>query len=380
VAFQLLPLPVALIRIVSPSRAELFDALSRVIPISSFAPISIAPAATFSHLLRICAYTLVFFLVREMSWRLRGSHWTLAVPLLILATLEGVLGILQFLTGEAAHGTYYNRNHFAGFLEMTLPLAIMYSVTFVHQAGGFRDLGMGPRVKAAGAMIAAGIVFLGILCSLSRMGFIACLSSLVAMTAVTLFRAGFFTWKKALAVSLVTTTILVTFLFFAPEALIDRFSDLPQEEQSAGFTRSTLWRQTLPLIAAYPLFGCGFGGYESAFIKFKNFAPLYTADFAHNDYLQILAELGLVGFVIAGALLLFVLAKALRASLHASKPGDRWLALACTGSITAILVHSLADFNLYIPANAMVLAWISGIAGGVAGNRPGDNNVTVDWY
>ena len=193
VIFQLLPLPLSLLRILSPSRAELLDVLYRVIPGSGFAPLSIVPAATFSHLLRISAYTLVFLLVREMSWRLRASPWILAVPLLILATFEGVLGVLQLLStsGAAAHGTYYNRNHFAGFLEMILPFAILYSVTFVHQAGRFQDTVTVPASKRVGTIVMAGVMFLGILCSLSRMGFVSCVCSLLAMAGVALFRARF---------------------------------------------------------------------------------------------------------------------------------------------------------------------------------------------
>ncbi len=371
VAFQLLPLPLGLIRIISPNRAELLDALYHVVPGSGFAPLSIVPAQTLSHLLRISAYTLVFLLVREVSWRLPGSHWTLAMPLLILATFEGLLGVLQFVSslGESAHGTYYNRNHYAGFLEMILPFAILYPLVFLRQSGRFREIGMGARLKVTGVMIAAGLIFLGILCSLSRMGFTASVCSILAMAAGASYKAGFFTRKRALAFAFITVTILAGLLFFAPEALVNRFSQVQSDEQGA-FNRTTLWHQTLPLIAAYPLFGCGFGGFESAFIKFKSFAPLNTADFAHNDYLQILAELGVIGFTIGFSLLVYVLVNAIWSSSRASQSEDRFLALACTGAITAILVHSIADFNLYIPANAMLLAWIAGIATALSHRRP----------
>jgi O-antigen ligase len=83
-------------------------------------------------------------------------------------------------------------------------------------------------------------------------------------------------------------------------------------------------------------------------------------DFAHNDYLQVLAEFGLIGFLLLAALLIRTLVRVFRATL-----GDgpqRYLAIACGGSLTAILLHSFVDFNLYIPANAMVLAWIAGVA------------------
>jgi len=125
-----------------------------------------------------------------------------------------------------------------------------------------------------------------------------------------------------------------------------------------------LWGETLPLIATYPVFGCGLGGFETAFREFKISEPLFRDDYAHNDYLQYLAELGTVGFLLA-ALLIVTLFRAAAHAASRPEPETCWLGLATTGAMTAILLHSLADFNLYIPANAMSLAWITGIASGL---------------
>jgi O-antigen ligase len=97
---------------------------------------------------------------------------------------------------------------------------------------------------------------------------------------------------------------------------------------------------------------------------YKHSAPLYRDDYAHNDYLQYLIEMGAVGFLLAALLMAALFRGAARAAVcHESE--TRWLGLATTGAMTAILLHSLADFNLFIPANAMSLAWITGIASGL---------------
>jgi hypothetical protein len=89
---------------------------------------------------------------------------------------------------------------------------------------------------------------------------------------------------------------------------------------------------------------------------------LVTDGYAHNDYLQSLAELGLVGFLIVATLIAAVLFHAIRAAARDATPDGPARATACVASIAAILLHSTVDFNLYIPASALVLAWISAIA------------------
>src|SRR4029077_683865 len=128
-----------------------------------------------------------------------------------------------------------------------------------------------------------------------------------------------------------------------------------------GDGRTNLWAETIPLIRAYPVFGCGLGGYETAFSRFKKSGVLVTDDFAHNDYLQLLAELGLVGFVIGAVLAFSVVRMALRGAVMSSDPEVRYCAVASVGALAAIALHSLTDFNLYVPANAMLLAWIAGM-------------------
>ena len=145
------------------------------------------------------------------------------------------------------------------------------------------------------------------------------------------------------------------FLFLPSDQLIERFGSLDFSDGLTRQDRLELWRESLPLIAAYPVFGCGLGAYESAFMPYKVSGPLLTDDYAHNDYLQSLAELGLAGFLILAALISAVLFRAFRAAAHP-------LAAACLASIAAILLHSTVDFNLYMPANALVLAWVSALA------------------
>jgi len=171
--------------------------------------------------------------------------------------------------------------------------------------------------------------------------------------------------RWSVAVGMVAALVLAGFVFLSPERLILRFAELVSTDKLTSTGRAELWAETIPLIKAYPVFGCGLDGYETAFSRFKISGVLVTDDFAHNDYLQLLAELGFVGFIIGAAPALSVVRTALRGVVKSSGPEERYWAVACTGALVAIGMHSLADFNLYLPANAMLLAWIAGMTAAV---------------
>jgi O-antigen ligase len=99
--------------------------------------------------------------------------------------------------------------------------------------------------------------------------------------------------------------------------------------------------------------------------QFKTAAPTNTVDYAHNDYLQITAELGIPGVLLLAALAVWVLGRTLRTVIF-MRGSPNW-ALACglLGAFLAIAVHSLADFNLYVPANALAFAWLAGLSTGL---------------
>jgi len=364
-AFQLLPLPLPLLRLFSPARAELHDALARQLPSPSFAPLTVVPAATLEHFVRIAGCLLAFFLLRQLAFRLADHPWALVFPLLAIAALEAALGLAQFYTKGSegyARGTFVNRNHYAGFLEMSLPFAVMYPIGLLRRNPSRHHSPARPALLACAFFALAALILLGVIHSLSRMGFISALFALfVCGTGILAcvfpmprLRLPRFTFTIAVAV-----LVLAAFIFLPPDQLIARFGDLAATDDISGDTRVQIWKESLHLIAAFPLFGCGLGGYHSAFLKYKQVAPTQTVDFAHNDYLQSLAELGALGFAIAAALILAVLAKARRAATAHTHPQGQALAIACLAALAAILLHSLADFNLYIPANAMLLTWIA---------------------
>ena len=369
VLLQVVPLPVAVLRVLSPARAEAMDALRPVGVTVSFASLSVFPAGTFQYFLLVCGYLVIFLLIRELTWRFGDRCWLVIWPILGIAALEAGLGVWQDFggTGELVQwGTYASHNHYAGFLEMALPFAVTYPATVLRRTHFRWHSSVAPALAASGVWALAVLMFSGIIFSFSRMGFIATLSSLLLMGTLVLGTTQL-SWltgsrrRRWVGVAMIVALVLAGFVFLPPERLIQRFAEFVSTDGLTSEGRTNLWAETIPLIRAYPVFGCGLGGYETAFSRFKISGVLVTDDFVHNDYLQLLAELGLVGFAIGAALAFSVVRMALHSAVKSSDPDARYFAVACVGALTAIALHSLADFNLYIPANAMLLAWIAGI-------------------
>ncbi len=354
VLFTLVPLPAGFIRFVAPARGAIAASLAGVLPGAGDSAISLAPAATFAAWLHLAACILVFLAVREIAWCAsdRRPPWVVALPLVAVSVLEAALGLVQFYTGSAdgtgAHGTFLNRDHFAGLLEMALPFAAMYGLAALWRGRTRYASPLRPALVASAAFAAAALILLGSIHSLSRMGFFCALAALLVAAAVTLRR------KRWLLASPVVAAVLLIYL--PNDQLIARFAE------PHPLDRVEVWRQTLPMVPDYLLTGCGLGAYESAFMKYKRTTATVTDSYVHNDYLQYLVELGLPGFVCGLVLVLAALRAAVRAACHHSSPAGRALGAACLASMIALLLHSIVDFNSYIPSNAFAFAWVAGLA------------------
>jgi O-antigen ligase/tetratricopeptide (TPR) repeat protein len=361
VALQLIPLPLFLLRILSPARAAVLDTLGTLTPPVKFAALSVSPGVTSEYLFRIIAYTLTFIVVFDISRRsAKLRPWFSVIPLISIAALEAGWSLWQNAQGIEVEGTYANRNHLAGMLEMALPLTLAYGLALFQRARSGRTSNRSLVAACMVLAVAAGI-FGALLSSLSKMGFIAALTGVFVMGLITIatrLRA----WRKSLALVCMTALFLFVFIFVPPDELVNRFSGVLSDQQPAGEGRVPIGEDTLRLIAAYPLLGSGLGTYGTAFLKYQTSVVDFVFTCAHNDYLQLTAELGIVGFLLLVATGLPVLTTTFRAASSRAGPDLRWLGTGCLGAFSAIALHSLADFNLYIPANALLLAWISGIA------------------
>jgi O-antigen ligase len=360
---QTLPLPLGLIRVLSPQRFSQLTAVSQVIGPVTSATFSSVPAATRDAALVLAVYALVYLLVADLRRRAWDRPWIMAAPIIGVALLEALLGLVQYYGGaDIATGSYVNRNHYAGLLEMSLPFALMGGFFVLNRNRDRFQTPARPTILACLFFAAAALMLVSVINSQSRMGFISVLASLLVtgVVAVSSHFSEAAAWRRWLPVIAVGTIVVLAFIFLPTDQLIGRFATMATTQEPSEDTRREIWRETLPLVRAYPIAGCGLGAYESCFLPYKKVAPVYTVDFAHNDYLQVMSEFGIPAF----AMILLLVALAYATALRGTSVGnqDRYLAIACTGALTAILLHSFVDFNLYMPANGMLAAWVTALA------------------
>jgi hypothetical protein len=363
--FQLLPLPLGLLGAISPARAQLAATLAPVVAGISSAPISVNPPQALVWTFSIITYIATFFLVRELSWRFAERPFITLLPLVVLGTGEALIGIFQVSFGWAttgATGTYASRNHFSGFLEMILPITLMAGWSSLQDRMKGWNESIMPVVRACLFWGASALLLAAISSSLSRMGFFVALFTLFVMGALSFGPRLPSQNFRAISLTVLAVGILALFILLPPDQLIMRFAEMAAGGNVSSETRLYFWKGTLAIINEFRWFGTGLGGFEATFLKHQNVVSAYRIEMADNDYLQYLAELGFIGFAILITAVVGVLIPVIRGISKVTDEKRRLFLVAGAGSFIAIGLHSIVDFNLYIPANAMTLAWIAGAA------------------
>jgi O-antigen ligase len=377
--FQLIPLPLPLLKILSPHAARIYEGTSGLglgsSSASKFHPLSFSVSLSMVDLAKYVCFCLFGYLAyRYVATKKRIE--ILVEIILIAAFCQALYGLAEYFSGSgrifgwkniynpgSAFGTFVNRNHFSGFLEMCLPLSIGYLLikTGIFWRGDFsleKKAPPGrkrlPRTILLGALpVMLGI---GIFYSRSRSGIISFLASIFFMFIVLFLnnrqrQDGFVGKNKFMRiVAVITLCIFTIALLIGTRPILERFSR--GEMNKTG--RTEFAADTLNLIKDYLIFGSGLGTFVYSYKMYeKDYGNGGVLKHAHNDYLEVLAESGLFG---GGSLILLSLCGFGHMFVKLIKRHELFImgvGLGCLTGIFAILVHSLTDFNLRIPANAV---------------------------
>jgi len=309
-------------------------------------------------------YGVIFYAARHLATTRVGQRQVVYL-LIALATVVALVALIKHFSPQLtptwwqydldddtmASGPYGNHNHLAGLLEMIIPLLLGLFLT---------------RARRGAALFL--LIYLAIfltathILTLSRGGWTSLAAALAVMLIILLAQKRF-TGKKLLLS--VVGGLVLTFLFIlAGTHVIERLLTLTDKETVLDFEGRTIaWKGCLHMIAAHPLLGTGPGSFATCFPSWQ--PPGVTARFfyAHNDYLQFAAELGLP----VAAIIVWIVMLLIRRMSHLLSHPSRqtWgISLGAAIGILAIIFHSFVDFNLRIPANAAVFTVMLGLISG----------------
>jgi O-antigen ligase len=310
--------------------------------------------------LRVLVYAFVFLAVLNHLHR-QEQVQIIAFTLIGLAVLEAGYAIYQFVTStnmvwnlinpykHRGSGTYICPNHLAGFLEMLLPLGVSYAIV-----GRLKPLA---RVLLGYATL---MMLAGILVSVSRASW-AATAVAVAVLCLLLLRYPNFRLRVLPVVALL---LLVGFFTVRQtDRILERVKDTPRLDTLSHDMRLAIWEAAWRMWQDRPWCGVGPGHFDYRFREYRPAGVQLRPDRVHNDYLNTLTDWGIVGAAIAGLGLAALAVGTVQTWPHVRRGkkdfGDPLTSkfafvLGAGLGLVALAIHSFFDFNLHIPANALL--------------------------
>lgn len=322
------------------------------------------------EMIRVLVYAILFFAIVNNLHR-QESTQTIAFTLIFLAMAISCYAVYQFLSGSQkvwsfttpyqhrGTGTFISPNNLAGFLELLLPLGLAYTLT-----------GRAKPVKKVFLGYASLVMLAGIGVSVSRAGWLSTALALLVFFGVLAFRRSY--RLPALALLLV---IAGAGIYFIPRSIHfqARWQEVYKNGKLDKDARPDLWRSAVDMWQQHVLWGVGPAHFDYRFREFRPQSLQGRPNRVHNDYLNTLTDWGVAGFALvasAWALLAWGVVRTWRFVLRSerdlgSKRSNKFaFVLGASAGLVAILIHSIVDFNMHIPANAIVVVTLMALLSG----------------
>ena len=336
-------------------------------------PGSIDRESTYFELFRLFTLGTVLLLA-SVAFDNRWEKWALALGLCLIGCAEALYGLTERATGQAllpfaflphdfrqVIGTFGNRNHFADFLNMSFFLGL----GLLASRGSLPSPSAERLAQKIIFTLPLAVLFVALVLTISRGGWFC-------------FGIGFMVWlwllwrhqRPGLArVPLAAALVLAVGLMFVArmdltpvQQRIATFEEIyHQPDELTGEGRVSIWKSTLRMIKDRPVFGTGLGTYRWAFPAYREKNLFYGVRFAHNDYLQMAAEIGVPGLILWCIFIYMLLREAMRTIRRHPYAPDSQAVMAITAGLVAVLTHELIDFGLAVPANAIMFYGMAAI-------------------
>ena len=363
IVFQVMPLPVFLLKWISPGVTRVLQDLSGSLPV--FHSLSLIPGETVLALGRFLVYALFFIALLGVDWK-RNDIFILFSTVVASGVAQVIFGLLKlgggnknfFLffmpdehTQQFLRGTIYNADHFSFYLELLFPIALGLLFARLHVF----DPGQSLREKIlhvaedrvvillflAPIVMAGGIYLTG-----CRSGIVVLVLSALFFAQMSLYLRVSFNARRHLRLVFIMGTLLAVFVGL--QSTFDKF--LSGNYIEGG--RIDYWSNTLKMFTDFPLFGTGLGTFKNAYFLYGREAG--WVNHAHNEYVESLADMGLLAFVVFFVLLALLVYSLLRMWIARRHPEVKPVVLGVLTAVFAAFFHSFFDFSLRIPANAFL--------------------------
>lgn len=323
-------------------------------------------------------FLFVAFLVASNFFDTSERLRTLSTFLIIFGLALAVFALIQHFTwegkmywmrpvasaGAGTGGPFVNRNHFAGYMEMLIPIPVATAFS--------RSARLEERLFCG---FCAAIMSVALVASLSRGGMVSLAAGLVFLVAmIGLFRRKTSRHGSEVPASAAAAILIVLMLAAIAIGIVWIGADLDVVKRVASEPLTTslatdrrgIWRDSLAMFQANPILGIGLGAFETAYPIYGHGDGSFVIQFVHNDYLQVLCDAGAMGGAIA-VWFIVIVARAISKVGNVNDPKLRALGVGSAAGIFALLVHSLFDFNLQIPSNALLFLVLAAVLSNVSG-------------
>lgn len=382
VVIQVIPMPAALLGLLSPSTLRAYNLFSND-GVSVWRAISIDPQSTLDELWKLLSYIAIFTVIinhfktrAQVTKILRLVVW-LGVGIAVFAVVQRLAwngrlywifpirpGI-EFSEGYI-WGPYINRNHFAGYMELVIPIALgffLYRMTEIKVASDMplvRKLHIYANSKVIlpmGVFLTSALVMVAVLfISLSRGGVVGVATGVIIFMAMSHRRRSL---KNKIAVlSVIGVVLLLAVIVLSWNRLEDRFEDIAEEGKNPRFE---ILADSVNMVKDFPLLGTGLGTFKTSYLSYQTKHSTAYFKNADNDFLETLTETGLIGFAVTGGVIFFFFYPVVQVWRVRQNTFVKCMAAAGVASCGALFIHSFTDFNTRIPANAMLITVIAGL-------------------
>lgn len=366
--FQAIPLPIFLLKIISPGSVKAISKLKDTLP--SFHSLSQAPFETITFGIQIVVMAAFFW--SFINIRLKRSEMISIINTLILsASIQSFFGLIKYATGSKYFflffhhvkkdptsgfltGTLGNPDHFAFYLEMILPLilaTLFLKIRFLDAGSHIKDKLISAFNQDRNFIITFTLlilVALAILLTGARSGILTLILSFLIFFMLSYYLKKTRMIRKKLKVIFIV--IAVSAVFIGIQNTTEKFMKT-SFESSGRFLR---WPDSLKMFSDFPVFGTGFGTYKYSFYSYDTTKGDKWSTHAHNEYIETLSDGGITGAIIFLSLLGILMISIYKMWVSRKHPEIKVLGLGIITGIFAASLHSFFDFSLRIPSNLFV--------------------------